>query len=56
MGWHRDLLKRDLKLLKSFLKFCQDHRSIDNVMKMLISKHPFHDVVLVLYLFVALGL
>ena len=53
---YKKLIKDDLHNIRKIRNYCASNPKIDNWMKSLINKHPFQDIVVVLYLFFAVGL
>jgi len=52
----KKLIKDHLLNIRKIRNYCTSNPRIDNWMRSLINKHPFQDIVVVLYLFFAVGL
>jgi hypothetical protein len=52
----KKLIKDDLINIRKIRNYCTSNPRIDNWMRSIINKHPFQDIVIVLYLFFAVGL
>lgn len=52
----KKFIKDDLLNIRKIRNYCTSNPRIDNLMRSVINKHPFQDIVVVLYLFFAVGL
>lgn len=52
----KKFIKDDLDNMRRIRNYCTSNPRVDNWMTSIINKHPFQDIVVVLYLFFAVGL
>jgi len=56
MSDFKTLIRNDMQLMRSIRNYCASNVDVDSVMRSIVSKNPFNDIVLILYFFVALGI
>ena len=55
MSAYDDMIQKDLQLLWQIQDFCRDNPVIDRNMKRIISKHPWQDISLIIWVLFGIG-
>lgn len=56
MSTFSDMINKDIELIREIQNYCYHTPRLSNFMARIVSKKPFYDIVIILYVFFFLGL